>query len=401
MSTTSAPIGNTFIPMDTESIINLEEQYSSGVYGKRPVAIVRGEGTRLWDAEGKEYIDCVSGHGVVNVGHCNPAVVQAITQQAQTLLTCPEMLYSGVRAALQARLCQLANMGRVFLTNSGTESVEAAFKFARILTGRTQIVACMRGFHGRTMGSLSATWNKKYRQPFMPLIPGIYHVPFNNLDKLNEAISDQTAAVILEIIQGEGGVHPVDAEFIEGAQQLCRQRGALLIIDEVQTGFGRTGRMFAYQHYNIEPDLLCLAKSMAGGIPMGAALISDRLGPIPSQTHGSTFGGNPIACAAALATLDFIEENHLAEHAAELGEWFIGRLNRIESEKIRVVRGKGLMVGIELKEKVTPYLQALMNENILALPAGLNVIRFLPPLVISKQELEKVAQAVEKVLEAG
>jgi LysW-gamma-L-lysine/LysW-L-ornithine aminotransferase len=398
MSGTSVSIGNIIIPSDSEAIMTLEGQYSSGVYGKRPLAIVRGKGARLWDAEGKEYIDCVGGHGVVNVGHCNPAVVQAITQQAQTLLTCPEMLHNNVRAALQAKLCQLANMGRVFLTNSGTESVEAAFKFARILTGRTEIIACMRAFHGRTMGSLSATWNKKYREPFMPLIPHISHVPFNNLEKLDQAISDQTAAIILEIVQGEGGVHPVDADFIEGAQRLCRERGALLIIDEVQTGFGRTGKMFAYQHYNIEPDLLCLAKSIAGGIPMGAVLINNRLGPIQSQTHGSTFGGNPIACAAALATIDYIETNHLDTRAAELGEWFVGRLRRIESEQIRVVRGKGLMVGIELKQKVTPYLQALMGENILALPAGLTVMRFLPPLVISKEELEQVAQAVEKVL---
>ena len=400
MTTTSAPIGPASIPMDSESILTLEGQYTSGVYGKRPVAIVRGEGSRLWDAEGNEYIDCVGGHGVVNVGHCNPAVVQAITQQAQMLITCPEMLHSDVRAALQAKLCQLANMGRVFLTNSGTESIEAAFKFARILTGRTDIVACMRAFHGRTMGSLSATWNKKYRQPFMPLIPGISHVPFNNLEKLDNAITDQTAAVILEIVQGEGGVHPVDASFIEGAQRMCNQRGALLIVDEVQTGFGRTGKMFAYQHYNIEPDLLCVAKSIAGGIPMGATLIHGRLGTIPSQSHGTTFGGNPIACAAALATIDFIEANHLDARAAELGEWFVGRLNRIECEQIREVRGKGLMVGIELKQKATPYLQALMDEHILALPAGLTVMRFLPPLVISKEELEQVAQAVEKVLQA-
>jgi acetylornithine/LysW-gamma-L-lysine aminotransferase len=281
----------------------------------------------------------------VNVGHCNQAVVAAITEQAQTLITCPEMMHSGVRAALQAKLCQIAGMGRVFLTNSGTESIEAAFKFARILTGRKEIIAFMRGFHGRTMGSLSATWNKKYREPFMPLIPGVSHVPFNNLEKLDNAITDQTAAVILEPVQGEGGVHPADPAFVEGAQRLCNERGALLIVDEVQTGFARTGRMFAFQHYGILPDLLCVAKSIAGGIPLGATLISSRLGAIPSQVHGSTFGGNPIACAAALATIEYIEANQLDAQATELGEWFVGRLQRIESDLIREVRGKGLMVG--------------------------------------------------------
>ena len=379
----------------------LESQFTSGLYTKRPIAIVRGQGARLWDSDGHEYIDCVGAQGAGNVGHANPAVAKAVAEQARTLIACPEMFYNDKRAALMQRLMSIAPNGfsRVFLCNSGTEAVEAAIKFARLKTGRTEIVAAMRGFHGRTMGALSATWEKKYREPFEPLVPGFAHIAYNDLAALNEAITDRTAAVILEVVQGEGGVRPGTAEFLHGAQNLCREHGAMLIIDEIQTGFGRTGAMFACQHFNLQPDLLCLAKSIAGGLPMGAVLIGERIGALPSQVHGSTFGGNPLTCAAALATLEYIETHHLADRAAELGAWFIERLKNIHSPHIREVRGLGLMVGIELKQKVTPFLQTLMAEHrVLALPAGLTVMRFLPPLVISQAELAQAADAVEAVL---
>jgi acetylornithine/LysW-gamma-L-lysine aminotransferase len=385
--------------LDTAAIKSLEDQYTSGVYTKRPVVIVRGLGAHLWDSDGKEYIDCAGGQGTANLGHANPAVAKAIAEQAQTLISCPEMFYNDRRAALEERLVSLTGMGRVFLCNSGAEAVEASLKFARLFTGRTQVVATMRGFHGRTMGALSATWEKKYREPFEPLIPGFSHIAYNDKEALNAAVTDQTAAVILEVVQGEGGVRPGDPAFLRLAQDLCHQRGALFIIDEVQTGFGRTGKLFAHQHYGLEPDLLCLAKSIAGGLPMGAALIHTRLGALPQAAHGSTFGGNPLACAASLAALDYIEENHLSERAAELGEWFKGALERIESPHIREVRGLGLIVGIELKQKVTPFLQELMAQGVMALPAGLTVMRFLPPLVISKEDLGIVVEKVTAVLE--
>jgi acetylornithine/LysW-gamma-L-lysine aminotransferase len=276
--------------------------------------------------------------------------------------------------------------------------VEAALKFARLVTGRKETIATMRGFHGRTMGALSATWEKKYREPFEPLVPGFRHVAYNDLAALDQAVTDQSAAVILEVVQGEGGVRPGTPEFLRGAQALCRERGAMLIVDEVQTGFGRTGAMFACEHYGLKPDLLCLAKSMAGGLPMGAVLMGERVGVLPASVHGSTFGGNPLACAASLAAIEYLESNHLAEHAAELGAWFMARLSRIKAPVVREVRGQGLMVGIELKQKVTPYLQALMADGVLALPAGLTVMRFLPPLVISQAELAQAADAVEAVL---
>jgi acetylornithine/LysW-gamma-L-lysine aminotransferase len=383
---------------NTLDLISLEDEHSSGVYGKRPVAILRGHGARIWDSDGKEYIDCVGGQGTANLGHANPKVAAALFEQANQIISCPEMFHNDKRAALQERLSQLTSMRRVFLCNSGAEAVEAAIKFARISTGRSAVAAAMRGFHGRTMGALSATWEKKYRQPVEPLVPGFSHFTYNDPASLDAAVTDQTAAVILEVVQGEGGVRPGDPEFLLGAQQLCRERGALLIIDEVQTGFGRTGKLFAHQHYDLHPDLLCLAKSIAGGVPMGAALIGERVNEIPSQTHGSTFGGNPLACAASLAALDEYERQALPQRSAELGAWFKAQLEQIDSPLIREVRGLGLMVGIELKQRVTPFLQALMDKGIMALPAGLTVMRFLPPLVISQEDLSTVVQAVKEVL---
>ncbi|HLE30215.1 MAG TPA: acetylornithine/succinylornithine family transaminase [Anaerolineales bacterium] len=382
------------------NLLDLESLHTSGLYTKRPIAIVRGEGARLWDSDGNEYLDCVGGQGAANLGHGNPAVAEAIAAQARALISCPEMFYNDKRAQLMERLVGLAPAGltRVYLCNSGTEAVEAAFKFAWAATRRRGIVAAMRGFHGRTMGALSATWEKKYREPFEPLVSGFRHIPYNDLAALEAAVGDQTAAVILEVVQGEGGVRPGAPEFLLGAQRLCRERGALLIVDEVQTGFGRTGAMFACQHYGLQPDLLCLAKSLAGGLPMGAVLFGERVGLLPAQIHGSTFGGNPLACAASLAAMDYLEAHHLADHAAELGAWFLARLRQIQSPLIREVRGLGLMVGIELKQKATPYLQALMRQGVLALPAGLTVLRFLPPLVVTQAQLARAADAVEQVL---
>jgi acetylornithine/LysW-gamma-L-lysine aminotransferase len=378
---------------------NLESQYTSGVYAKREITIVRGQGALLYDDTGREYIDCVGGQGAANLGHAQPAIAEAIAAQARTLISCPEMFYNDRRALLMERLTGLVNMPRVFLCNSGTEAIEAAIKFARASTGREEIIAAMRSFHGRTMGALSATWNKKYREPFEPLVPGFSHIPYNNLEKLEQAVTGSTAAVMLEIVQGEGGVYPGSAEFLRGAQALCRQRGAMLIIDEVQTGFGRTGKMFAFQHYNLQPDLLCVAKSIAGGIPMGAVLIGERVGVLDTGIHGSTFGGNPLAAAASLAALDILEGQHLPERAAELGAYTISRLGEIQSPLIREVRGLGLMVGIEIKQKVAPYLQGLMERGVLALPAGLTVIRLLPPLVITREQIDLALAAIAEVLE--
>lgn len=382
------------------NIIELERKYTSGFYPKRDVAIVRGQGARVWDDQGREYIDCVAGHGVAIVGHCNPDVVRAVRHQAGVLITCPEVFYNDVRARLLERLVSIAPRGleRAFLCNSGTEAVEASIKLARLSTGRSGIVAAVRGFHGRTMGALSATWEPRYREPYLPLVPGFSHVPFNRLAAMEGAVDDNTAAVLIEVIQGEGGVNPATPEYLRGLRALCDEKGALLIVDEVQTGFGRTGRLFACEHYDLEPDILCLAKGIAGGLPMGAVLFGGRVANVRPGRHGSTFGGNPLACAAALAAIDYIVEHDLPGQAARKGAWAQERLRRIETRVIRGVRGMGLMIGIDLRVRVTPYLRALMEKGILALPAGRAVLRFLPPLVISDEELAMVCDATEEVL---
>ncbi len=380
--------------------MQIENAHTSGVYPKRPLTIVRGEGAYLYDEAGNRYIDCVGGQGTANLGHAHPAVVAAIREQAGVLLSCPEIFYNDKRALLLDKLTALAGMRRAFLCNSGAEAVEAALKFARLTTGRTEIIATMRGFHGRTMGALSATWEPKYREPFQPLVPDYRHIAYNDLAAAEAAITDQTAAIIVEVVQGEGGVRPGSGDYLRGLQKLCQERGAMFVVDEVQTGFGRTGKMFAHQHYDLQPDLMPLAKSIAGGLPMGACLIGDRVGELPPMTHGTTFGGNPLTCAAAIAALDALVSEDLPGKAGALGGWMLERLADLPADKVREVRGLGLLIGIELRSKVTPVLRALQDQGVLALPAGTTVLRLLPPLVISQDDLEQVAQAIERVLAA-
>lgn len=376
---------------------HLEDEYALEVYPRRPINIVRGQDASLWDDKGNEYLDCAAGVGVANVGHANVAVAKAIARQAETLITCPGIVYNDQRGQLMQKLVELSPSGlnRVFLCNSGTESAEAAIKFACKTSGRTGLVAAMRGFHGRTLGALSATF--KYRDAFEPLLPDCAFVPLNNIDKLKKAINETTAAVILEIVQGEGGVRLVEPDYLAAARRFCDEQGTLLIIDEVQTGFCRTGTLFACERFNIVPDMLCLAKGIAGGMPMGAVLCTDRV-QAGIGVHGSTFGGNPLACAAALAAIDFMLDHDLAVGARDKGKYFLDRFSAKLPARVREVRQVGLMIGIELKEKATPYLKALLQRRILALPAGPTVIRLLPPLVITSDQLDTVIDALHAVL---
>ncbi|MCZ2122732.1 MAG: aspartate aminotransferase family protein [Anaerolineales bacterium] len=385
--------------MNTNEIVEIENAHTSGTYAKQPFAIVRGQGALLYDADGKEYLDCSSGHGVANLGHAHPKVAEAIYKQANTLITLFESFPNDQRAMLMKKITSLVDgLDRVFLCNSGTESVEAAFKFARISTGRKNIVAAMRAFHGRTYGSLSATYNKKYREGFDPLVPGFSHVAYNNIEALDKAVNEETAAVILEMVQGEGGVYPASVEYVQAARRICDERGALLIVDEIQTGFGRTGKFFAIEHFGITPDLLCCAKSLAGGVPMGALLIGKNVKNLVPGIHGSTFGGNPLSCAAANAALDVIKEEELPRQSEEKGKYLMEKLKAIQSPNIREIRGLGLMVGIEMKQKVAPYIKALQEANIIALNAGMTVIRLLPPLVITYEQLDHLVDALTEVL---
>ena len=383
-----------------QEIIALEDRHTSGLNVKRPIALVRGQGALVWDADGRAYIDCMTGHGVATLGHCHPEVTAAIQAQAATLVACSEAVYNDQRAALMEELTHHTpgDLKRVFLCNSGAESIEAAIKFARFFTGRTDVVAAMRGFHGRTLGALSATWNSKYRDPFLPLVPGFHHVPFNNLAAMENALTDQTAAVIIEVIQGEGGVHPADPAYLEGLRALCTQHGVLLIVDEVQTGMGRTGRWFACEHFGVLPDILCLGKALGGGVPMGAVIWREALGTLPAGIHGSTFGGNPLACAASRAVVRVMERDDLPARAARLGDKLLTDLRAIRSPLIREVRGRGLMVGVELRQRATQVLRALMGHGVLAMPAGSMVVRLLPPLVIEEEQLAQVVEAMAQAL---
>ncbi|MCL4141843.1 UNVERIFIED_CONTAM: hypothetical protein GTU68_036840, partial [Idotea baltica] len=375
---------------------------ASGVYPTKAVAVVRAKGAHLWDADGKRYIDCSAGHGVACLGHAHPRWVQAVSTQAGTLTTLASSFPNDQRAEFQERLIDFLPDGfdRLFFCNSGTEAVEAALKFARRSTGRTGIVAAQRGFHGRTMGALSCTWEKKYREPFMPLVAAVQHAPYGNLEKFAELVNENTACVIVEVVQGEGGVRPAQAEFLTGLRALCDEHGTLLVFDEVQTGFGRTGRRFAFEHFGVTPDLLALGKAIAGGIPMGAVALGMCVNKMSMGDHGSTFGGNPLACAAGNATLKTLVDDKLVERSAELGDWFRSELDRIEDPQLREVRGMGLMVAMDFRCRVAPILERLQAAGVVALPAGPTVLRFLPPFVIEKEDLAHVVTTVREVLES-
>jgi len=383
-----------------ECVDSRETRLSVGVYSSRGVSLVKGDGALVWDDRGREYIDCSAGIAVANIGHGNPELAQALADQASRLVTCAGIFPNDVRAECMEKLISIAPAGleRVFLCNSGAESIEGALKFVRQSSGRNQIVSAMHGFHGRTMGALSATPNKAYQAPFNPLVPGFSYVPYNQIQALDEAVSEDTAAVLLELIQGEGGIRPARQAYIDAAVRICRERGARLIIDEIQSGFCRTGRMFACEHFDVEPDVLCLAKAIAGGVPMGAILVNHTIST-EVGSHGSTFGGNPLACAACLANIRYLQRKRLAERAADLGSRFTSRLMAKKPPLVRAVRHLGLMIGIELQVEATPYLQKLQDRGVLALSAGTHVVRLLPPLVITQAQLDFVLETMMSVLQ--
>lgn len=384
----------------TLSIAEREARHTSGAVTKRPLTLVRGLGSTVWDDAGRPYLDATSGQGVALIGHSHPAVARAVAEQAATLITCTESFSNDRRAALYEVLTALLppGFGRFFLCNSGAEANEAALKLARQITGRSGIVAVRRGFHGRTLGALSLTWNPKYREAFQSWLPAVTHIAPDDFEAAQAAISDATAAVVFEAVQGEGGVHPLDADYLHELRRLCSERGALLIADEIQTGLGRTGRWFGFEHAGITPDIITLGKGIAGGVPMGATTWRGELGQFEAGAHGSTFGGNPLACAAAHAALGVLRDDELPERAAELSARLTDELRARHLPQVREVRGRGLLIGLELRGRVTPVLKDLQDCGVLALPAGLNVLRLLPPLVLTDAEAERLVEAVSEVL---
>ena len=381
-------------------ILGIEQQRQIPFYAKRGISLVRGGGAYLYDETGKRYLDAMSNYGVAVLGHADPGFADAMGEQLQTLTTGHQSFGNDVRAEFLEALARIAPEGltRSFLSNSGSEAIEAALKIARLATGRPNFVAAKRAYHGRTLGALSATADAKYRTPFAPLPVPVTHVPFGDLDALRAEVDDDTAAVILEPIQGEAGIYPAGDDYLHAVRELCDHHGALLIADEIQSGF-RTGAPFVTAKAGVRMDLLCTAKALANGFPIGLTMTTEAHGTdLPGGSHGSTFGGNPLACRAALFTLDALESRDLYSRADRLGARIISELESRQLAKVRAVRGRGLMIGIDLKERVTPSLRGLQEHGVLALPAGNLTLRLLPPMIWEDQQVDELLAAFDEVL---
>ena len=391
--------------MESREWMELSERVVAHTYGRFPLILVRGKGTRVWDMDGKEYLDFVSGLAVCNLGHCHPKVVKAIQEQAEKLIHVSNFYYIEPQIQLASLLCQHSFAGKIFFGNSGAEANEAAIKLARKYAkektkdGRYEIITFERSFHGRTLATLTATAQEKYHQGYAPLVPGFKYVPFNNFEAVTGAIDSKTCAVLIEPIQGEGGVNIASEDYLRGLREICNEKGILLIFDEVQVGMGRTGRLFAYEHYGIEPDILTLAKSLAGGVPIGALLMKREVAEVfrPGD-HASTFGGNPLATAAGVASLTAILEEGMLDNCRQIGAYFLKRLGDLKQmfSFVQEVRGMGLILGMELMREGAPIVKEMMAKGILINCTMGNVLWFLPPLIVTREEVDRVIEALQE-----
>ncbi|MBP1780090.1 MAG: argD, partial [candidate division NC10 bacterium] len=378
-------------------------------YARFPMVLVRGRGVRLWDSDGKEYLDCVGGIAVDALGHCHPKMVEAIRAQAEILIHVSNLYHIEPQIRLAQLLCEQSFADRAFFCNSGAEANEAAIKLARKYakdhwsSDRVDIITMHHAFHGRTLATVTATGNAKYQHGFEPLLPGFKHVPYDNLQAVERAIDTRTCAVLVEPVQGEGGVNVPAADYLPGLRRLCDEAGILLILDEVQSGMGRTGKLFAYQHWGVEPDILTLAKALAGGIPMGAMLAREAVAAsfVPG-THASTFGGTPFVSAVALAVVTTMLADDLPGNAARVGKYFLDRLQGLRAAYpvIRAVRGKGLILGMEVAVPARGIVVACMERGLLVLTAGDNVVRFVPPLILTEADVDQAVTVLEAALKA-
>jgi len=380
-----------------------EDQYLGNLYQRFPVTIEKGQGSHVWDVNNKEYIDCMGGYGVALVGHRNERVVNAIKAQIGKILTVHSSFYNKTREEFLENLIKVAPKGlsQVHLNNSGAESVEAAIKFARKFSGKKGMVAMKGSYHGKSMGALSLTFNPKYRESFQPLVEKVSFSSYGNIDELRDTVDKDTAFVILEPIQGESGIHVPPDSFLQDVRKLCDENKILLIFDEIQSGLGRTGSMWAADHWKTVPDIMCVAKGIAGGVPMGVTLVRpDILSAMKKGEHSSTFGGNPLSCAAGTATIQALTQDGLIENAKNLGQKLQHGLEELKSKHkiIREVRGKGLMIGVELRFEVKDILMEGIKNGILLLYSGRNILRFLPPLVISEEDVTKILKILDELL---
>ncbi|MDD1759370.1 MAG: acetylornithine transaminase [Methanothrix sp.] len=364
-------------------------------YGRQDVALVRGLGAKVWDTDGKEYLDFVAGIAVNNVGHCHPGVVEAIKKQAEILIHTSNLYYTENQVCLAEELKKLTGMKKAFFCNSGAESVEAALKLTRRATGKSRIVAAERSFHGRTLGALGATYKAIYREPFRPLNEATF-VPYNNAEALKAAVTKETGAVILEPVQGEAGVYVADPDYLKAARQICDDAGALLIFDEVQTGFGRTGKWFGKDHSRVQPDIIVLAKALAGGLPMGAMLACEKVSEVFQKgDHGSTFAGGALISAAALATIEAIKKEKLVQRSEEMGAYMRSELKKLHPQEIR---GQGLMIGLDLNADCKILVEKALEKGALINNTGEHTIRLIPPLVVTKEQIDRVVNIIGESL---
>ncbi|MBP6804845.1 MAG: aspartate aminotransferase family protein [Chloroflexi bacterium] len=395
-------------PIDSQTIMQTEADYVLHTYNRPDVVFTHGQGMYLYDSEDKQYLDFMSGIAVAALGHSDKEWVTAVAQQAAQLVHVSNLYHTVPQAQLAQKLVTHSFADKVYFCNSGAEANEAALKFARkyaktsgspIAKAKSEIVAFSGGFHGRTMGALSVTYKAQYREPFGPLVPGVAFAPFNDLAAARNAITDQTCAVIVEPIQGEGGVHPATPEFLQGLRDLCDAHDALLIFDEVQCGLGRTGRLWAYEAYGVSPDIMTLAKPLAGGLPIGAALVTQKVANvIQPGDHGSTFAAGPLVCTAANVVFDRVSQPGFLQQVRENAAYLRHRLETLESDEIVTVRGAGLLVGVEMKTAVAPLITAARSHGLMVINAGENVLRLAPPLIATRAHIDEAVDILEQAL---
>lgn len=386
-------------------VIEKSNEYVLGTYVRAPFVLERGEGMWVYDTEGRAYLDFGAGISVNNLGHCDPGVVAAVTAQiAQLSHTC-NLFYTAPQAELAEALCQSSFADKVFFANSGAEAIEAAIKFARKYAlvnhgpGKTGIVVFTGAFHGRTAGALAMTPKERYQAPFRPLMPGVSIAPFNDVDAIRAFVGPQTCAVFVEPVQGEGGVNVATPEFLRALREACDEHGALLVFDEIQSGMGRTGRLWAYEHFGVQPDMMTLAKALGGGLPMGATLLTDEVASaIEPGDHGSTFAGGPVAARAAQVVLKRVSDPAMLAHVEKMGALLMGRLRELGSPHIKDVRGLGLMIGVEMDVPVASVVQAGYERGVILLNAGENVLRLLPPLIVTEKEIDRLMEVLGEII---
>jgi predicted acetylornithine/succinylornithine family transaminase len=397
--------------METRKIMEDADHYLMPTYSRFPIVLRKGRGVKVWDTNGKEYLDFVGGIAVNVLGHCHPQVVVAIQKQAQRLLHVSNLYHIEPQVRLAKLLVMNSFADKVFFCNSGAEANEAAIKIARKYAHEHfgaecfEIISTFNSFHGRTIATLTATGQTKFQKGFEPLLPGFKHVPFNNIDALRAAVSERTCAVMLEPIQAEGGINLPSEDYLTQVRELCDEKKLLLILDEVQTGMGRTGKLFAYEHYGITPDIMSLAKGLGGGVPIGAMLATDKVAAVfQPRTHASTFGGNPLVCAAAIAAIEaLLEDGLVLDQCNRMSRYLLDRLNQLQEEyegKVVDVRGKGLLIAMELMREGVPYVTACMERGVLIGLAGAgNILRFTPPLIVEERDIDHMIDVLEDVLE--